>query len=287
MKIDNKAMARRIVSTLSTAQYLGAAPELTVRLLAKMKDANASVDDIAELMRVSPTISASLLKLCNSAYYYRGNAIDSVPRAVVHLGLAAVARFVYAMDMMGVFTGPAAAPGFDEAAFWKSSLAGAFLAGEIAETMRSDCGESAFLGGLLRDIGVCVIRQYFPDLFEETWAVAGSGKCSFDDACRGVCGIDHRSIAFLLAMRWKLPDAVTAVFQAPSPGHGDFRRLTDIRNLVLYSDHALRTRKTFAWDPCAQGGGLSAVSVFVAAEALDGMVCRIASDVNQLHEALR
>jgi HD-like signal output (HDOD) protein len=286
MPVDNSAIAKRILSTLSTAQYLGSSPDLTVRLLMKMKDPAVSIDDIAGLIAVSPTITASLLKLCNSAYYFRGNTIDSVSRAIVHLGLTTVVRFVYAMDMMGVFPGGERVPGFNEATFWKNSLAGAFLAQEIAEKMRFDKEESVFLGGLLRNIGVCVIRQYFPDLFEETWEITGRSGCSFGDACMTLCGLDHQSIAFLLAMRWNLPATVTAIFQPPSSGHEDVKRLILIRNFVEYSDYALRTRNMFAWDPGAHGDDSSAASLFIEAGVMDSLVARVVSDINELHDAL-
>jgi HD-like signal output (HDOD) protein len=281
----NAAVAKRILSTLSTAQYLGASPELSVRLLAKMKDPKSSADDIAGLMGCSPTMCASLLKLCNSAFYSRGNVIDSVPRAIVHLGLDTVVRFVYAMEMMGVFSGAPETRPFNETTFWKSSLAGAYLAQNLAERMSAD-EEAVFLGGLLRDIGVCVVRQYFPDLFEASWAIAERRQCSFDEACAEACGLDHRAIAFLLAMRWKLPAAVLAVFQPPARQHPEYARMALIRSIVAYSDHLLKTRKVFLWDEHVRGDNGAAQSLFVAADIVDAAVARIVSDVNGLHEAL-
>jgi HD-like signal output (HDOD) protein len=284
---DKIAVAKRILSTLSCIDYLGAPPELSVRLLSKMKDEKSSIDDIAELVLLSPPIAASLLKLCNSVYFSRGKVINSVSRAIVHLGLSAVVRFVYAMDIMSSFRGGRSVVGFHETTFWKSSLAGALLAQEIGGKEEAESEESVFLGGLLRDIGICVMRQYFPDLFEETWSVAEKKQCSYDDACTEVCGLVHRSIAFLLAAHWKLPETVMAVFQPPARGHERFQQMMLTRNIVLYSDYVLKVKKVFMWDKNATGDFSSAMSLYREADVLDQLVTHIVSDVNELHSALK
>jgi HD-like signal output (HDOD) protein len=286
MTADKAALAKRILATLSTIEYLGAPPDLSGRLLAKIKEERSSIDDVAELVSCSPTITASLLKLCNSAYFNRGTPIDSVSRSIVHLGLDTVVRFVYAMEMMGFFRGGKDVPGFHDALFWKSGLAGALLAQEIAGKEKRADIESVFLGGLLRDIGVCVIRQYFPDLFEEIWLTIGKKRSSFDEACIEVCGIDHQSTAFLLAMRWNLPAAVKSVFQPPSPEWDRYPEMVLDRSIVLYSDFLLKTRKVFAWDKNACGNAACVGTFYIAAEVIDQLVTRIASDVNGLYEAL-
>jgi HD-like signal output (HDOD) protein len=282
----NAALAKRMLATLSTIEYLGAPPALSGRLLSKIKDERSSASDIAELILCSPTITASLLKVCNSVYYNRGTPIDSVPRAIVHLGLDSVVRFVYAMEMMGFFRGGKEARGFQEAMFWKSGLAGALLAQEIAGKEQGADVESVFLGGLLRDIGVCVIRQYFPDLFEEIWLTVVKNRTSFDGACTAVCGIDHRSIAFLLAVRWNLPPAVKSVFQPPAPGWERYPRMLLERSVVLYSDFLLKTRNTFVWDENACVSEASAGTFFIPADVIDGYMTGIVADVNELFQAL-
>jgi HD-like signal output (HDOD) protein len=283
---ERPAIAKRILSTLATIEYLGAPPDLSARVLSKVNDGKSSADDIADIVLCSPAISASLLKLCNSAYYARGESIDSVSGAIVHLGLKTVVQFVYAMDMMGVFRGGRNAPGFDEAAFWKSSLAGAMLAREIAADSDIADAEPLFLAGLLRDIGVLILRQYFPDLFADALERAGQTHAGFDDACAAVCGLDHRSIAFLLAMRWKLPPSITAIFQPPALGMARYEKVVMHRNIVLFSDYLLKVKKTYAWDPYAGPDPKVGATLYMAAEKIDELVSRIVTEVNEFCSSL-
>jgi HD-like signal output (HDOD) protein len=280
------ATAKRILSTLETIEYLGAPPDLSARLMAKVNDGKSSAEDVADIVLCSPPISASLLKLCNSAYYCRGESIDSVSRAIVHLGLKTVVQFVYAMDMMGVFRGGKDAPGFNEPVFWKSSLAGALLAQEIARHCGIADAQPLFLAGLLRDIGVLVVRQYFPDLFSDVLARRGRTHDGFDAACSAVCGLDHRSIAFLLAVRWKLPPAIIAVFQPPAPGTARYEGLLLHRNIVLFSDYLLKMKKIHLWDPESAPDPNVGASLYVAAEKIDAMIAVITSEVNEFYSSL-
>jgi HD-like signal output (HDOD) protein len=284
---DRSALAKRILATLSTIEFLGSPPDLSGKLLTKIKDERCSIDDVAELVMCSPTITASLLKLCNSAYYSRGTQIDSVQRAIVHLGLDSVVRFVYAMEMMGFFRGGKDVARFQETMYWKSGLAGALLAQEIAEKEKGADVESVFLGGLLRDIGVSVIRQYFPDLFEEIWALAEGNRSSFNDACMEVCGIDHRAIAFLLAVRWNLPTAVKSVFQPPTPEWDRYPQMILERSIVLYSDFLLKIRNVFVWDLNACAGAAPSTTLFIPTEVVDSFITGIITGVNELFQVLR
>jgi len=277
------ATAQRILTTLSSVEYLGAPPDLSMRLLAKAKDRKSSVEDIAGLIMCSPPVSASLLKLSNSAFYGRGEPIDSVLRAVVRLGLKTVVQFVYAMDMVGIFRGARAAPAFNETLFWKSSLAGALVAQEIAATCGIADADPVFLAALLRDIGVLLLRQYFPDLFSETLKRAAETRSSFDEACAAVCGIDHRSMAFLLAMRWKLPATLSVVFQPPALGVECYDRHVLTRNIVLYAEYSLKINSVYPWDPRAAADPAVGALAYIASDTVDAMLLKIIAEVNELY----
>ena len=155
----------RIMTTLANIEHLGAPPDLTMRLFKLAKTENADFEDIARLIVQNPPICASLLKLANSVYYSRGYPVANVSQSIAHLGIKTVVNFVLAFEMIGMFHAREDLAQFDLNAFWKSSLAGAMLAQEIAIKLEVLDTESVFLSGLLRDIGVLVIRQYFPGHF--------------------------------------------------------------------------------------------------------------------------
>ena len=279
----DSATAKRILSTIASVEYLGSPPDISLRLLAKIKDEHSTADDVAGLIMCSPPLSASVLKLCNSAYYGRGQVIDSVSRAVVHLGLKTVARFVYAIDMMGIFTGSSSAPFFNESLFWKSSLAGALLAQEIAASYTNVETDPVFLAALLRDIGVLIVRQYFPDLFSDALTKMRHARIGFGQACSAVCGLDHRSLAFLLAMRWKLPLTIASIFQPPSPDQTRYDGVIVNRNIVLFADNRITMKKVYPWDAFGRPDDTVGASLYLPAETIDAMLLRIVAEVDEFY----
>jgi HD-like signal output (HDOD) protein len=279
------SMANRIMSTLANVEYLSSTPDLSMKLLAKVKDETASIDDIATVILPSPALCASLLRLANSVYYSRGTVITTISHAIVHLGLDAVVNYVFALEMMNTFHSSHNQDGFNGALFWKSSLAGALLAQELAikgEAFNEDVGpETAFLSGLLRDIGVLVLRQYFPDIFLEICDCVSKKGLSFDQACKSVCMLDHRAMAFLLGTRWNLPAKILAIFQFPSVNCKDYQAVIQNRNIVLYADYLLKMNKIFLWDINAAPDQSVAIFTYLPAEEVGPVISRINTEVNE------
>jgi HD-like signal output (HDOD) protein len=275
------ALAHRILSTLSTVEYLSSTPDVSMKLLSKVKDENASMEDLAAVILPSPSLSASLLRLANSVFYSRGAQITTVSHALVHLGLTAVVNYVFAIEMMNTFHADRVQSGFDAAQFWKCSLSGALLAQELALKAGVDEVETVFLSGLLRDMGVLVLRQYFQDIFSDICGRVYKGGVGFNDACKTACGLDHQAIAFILAGRWGLPRKIAAIFQPPTDASPGYAQAMAARNIVLFSDYLLKNKKVFQWDRYTAADPAIAVLTYIAAEEIDPIISKIVSEVNE------
>jgi HD-like signal output (HDOD) protein len=271
----------RIMTTLANIEHIGAPPDLTMRLFDLVKNDDANFEDIARLIVQNPPVCASLLKLANSVYYSRGVAVATVSQAIAHLGIKAVVNFVLGFEMIGVFHGRDDVSHFDLNAFWKSSLAGAMLAQEIAGKLGVEDSESVFLSGLLRDIGVLVIRQYFPDIFERVCDLVYTKNTSFDDACISACFFDHRHIAFLLALRWNLPKKILFTFQPPTEKLWEYEAVMFNRNIVIFSDFMLKMKQIFPWDANSKFLPMRSYSFDLPSDFIEETIARVVSDVNE------
>lgn len=276
------AIAHRITATLASVEYLSSTPDVSMKLLSKVKDENSSMEDIAAVILPNPALSASLLRLANSVFYSRGAQIVTVSHALVHLGLTAVVNYVFAIEMMNTFHASGVQSGFDGPVFWKNSLAGALLAQELAAQAGVDDAETVFLSGLLRNMGVLVLRQYFQDLFSDVCASVHAHKVGFNQACKNACGgLDHQAMAFILAGRWGLPMKIAATFQPPAASTQRYGEIMAIRNMVLFSDHLLKTKNMFQWDRYALVDPAVAILTYVPAERIDPIISKIISEVNE------
>lgn len=102
--------------------------------------------------------------------------------------------------------------------------------------------DTPFVCGLLRNFGVLVLRQYFPDLFKR---IFDEWVTSFATGCYHVCGLDHQFISYLLFMRWNLPMNIVSVFRDET----SLRNFNSIiRKIMLKADEVLKSNNYGQWD---------------------------------------
>ena len=65
---------------------LPCAPSLMPRLIAVLEDASSGADDIEKIIQLDPALTASTLRLANSAFFGAGQSCETVAQAVLRLG---------------------------------------------------------------------------------------------------------------------------------------------------------------------------------------------------------
>ncbi len=180
-------------------------------------------------MEQSPSVAGRVLGLAGSAFFARGKPVRSLRDAVVRvLGLELVRNIVLGIAVTGSFE-PRRVPGFDGLRYWSSALRTAALARTLAAQLsdrlvgRFDTTEygpdSAYLGGLLHNLGLLALIEVAPEAMEEVFARAAErDDRSVTRAEQALLEIDHFEVGALLAVRWSLPPAVRIVLsELPDP----------------------------------------------------------------------
>jgi two-component system cell cycle response regulator len=207
------------------------------------------MNDVVKIILEEPTVCAQILKVANSAYYYRGERINNMTGAVVHLGLENVRRILLAIELIGVFKANSVLTFFNEINFWKHSVAGALLASELSSTAAKNDTESAYLCGLLRNVGVLAIRQFLPKEFYQIYEMIGKKNVPFKNASKETIGIDHREITHLLCMRWNLPDKIIRVLSELEKNEEERETVSDVTSAIDLADAILSIKGINEWDP--------------------------------------
>ena len=107
---------------MAKVEALPSIPGSAVKLLALLENADASVQEIEDVLRLDPGMTANVLKLTNSAYVGLPNKVGSVKRAVMLLGMKKVKQLVMTSCVNAVMDG--AIPGYDLPAgeLWRHSI---------------------------------------------------------------------------------------------------------------------------------------------------------------------
>lgn len=159
---------------------------------------------LGEIISADVGVSASLLKIANSAYFGHCGTVRSIKEALQILGLSAVANAIAALSLRKAF---AHVPNLER--FWDSSariaqLSG-WLVGRLGATVVKVRPEEAFTFGLFRDCGMPAILSMFDDYFDILGRANNETTLSFTAVEDAAMELNHATVGGLLAQEWQLP----------------------------------------------------------------------------------
>jgi len=183
-------------------------PDVYFRIMDVLKSNTSSVSAIAEVIAKDPSLSARLLKLVNSAFYGFPSKVDTIPRAVMIIGVAELSMLAAGVSTIQAFTGiPEELVNMRE--FWKHSIACGVLARNIARRKAGLSPERLFVGGLLHDIGRLVMYKRLPRASTQALLFSRFNGLPFFEAEKDVLGFEHARIGAMLMKEWKFPSSLS------------------------------------------------------------------------------
>ena len=128
-------------------------PLIVTRLLELIEDPGSAIQDLQEVISMDLALTAKVLKLANSAYYGYPREISTLTQAVIVLGLNTIKSLVLAASAYNIFYKEL--PGYKMArgGLWFHSFLTASFAKMIAKKKVPAAQETAFIAGLLHDMG--------------------------------------------------------------------------------------------------------------------------------------
>jgi len=140
---------QRLLGILSKG--LPTLPAYVLDLNALLSSASVDLKKVGNVIRTDPSLSAQVLRLCNSALFGLRRRVISIEQAAILLGTERLRTLVLTCSVMQ-FAGKRLAPA-QLMAFWQHSFLAALLSERIARQLEYFEKEQAYLGGLLHDIG--------------------------------------------------------------------------------------------------------------------------------------
>jgi len=172
-----------------------------------LADPDTSALELGRHIAADQSLSATLLRQVNSAFYGFYRRVTTVKDAVVILGFREVQNLVLAASAFRVF--PNSKSPYDRNQLWRHSLASAMAAERIAKRLSLSDDGSYFSAGLLHDIGKVALDSVYPDNFQEAVKRAVAGPRPLHEVEPEVFGMDHAEVGGALAEHWNLPPLLT------------------------------------------------------------------------------
>ena len=191
---------------LKKVQQLEPIPIVVHKVLALAGDSQSSLQDMVHLVEHDASITANLLKSCNSAYLGLPVKVDSVHQAVTLLGLQQVVELVLSQnlsaDLQKAQTGYRLAKGD----LWKQSVATAMVARTLAERRDLFNLPAIYTAALLKDIGKVVLHEYVDHELDRIQDLVKKKGMSFAEAEEASIGMNHATLGGMIAKQWRFSD---------------------------------------------------------------------------------
>ena len=207
-KLETGIKLKNVIHLIRDIDGLPTLPQTVQRVKDAADDQKTSLKDIADIVESDPPIAAKLLKLANSAAYGFQNKIDDVGRATALLGPKETFAVVLSSAIIDLTERSSK---FDHEKYWQDSIFCAGLSKSIATLRDTEMASSAFMAGLLHDIGRFALAETVPGQY------AAIGPELFGDALisaeRNSFLIAHPEAGYFLASHWGLPVEIAAAIR--------------------------------------------------------------------------
>lgn len=183
---------------------LSSFPDIYYQIQNVMNNPNSSATHLANVVSKDPGLSATLLKLVNSAFFALPQKIDSITRAIAFIGGRELSSLAMSISVIRFFRDipPTVV---DMKSFWLHSVACGVFSRILANHKRELQEEQFFIAGLLHDIGRLIMFSEYPRTSAYIMALAEKRQSPLFLIEQEILGYDHTQVTGQLLEKWNFP----------------------------------------------------------------------------------
>lgn len=178
-------------------------PEVGQALIRTLDDDHANTHSVGLIISKDPALTATLLRMANSAMFGLSGSVETLDRAISVVGMSMIRSRALSICMARVATFPA---GMDRKTFWRYCL----LCAGYAEWIAGLCnlgGDEAWLAGMMLRLGEISLAKAAPFALQRVAAtpVAPAERWLRQ---RQLIGFDEGQVIAELAEHWDFPSSL-------------------------------------------------------------------------------
>ncbi len=214
-----------IISAFLTAGSLPLSRSVS-RVQTMLNRADYDAADLAEHLRMDSTLAAKVMSVANSAFFSRQPCLNT-DEAVNRLGTVQLTR-IFAQVLAGAaLMTPLKAYNLTADAMWRRSVFAA-VGSELAARRKGDEGSSAYMVGLLHQIGMLVVNTHWQKSADAVPLVRVNFEQEYAADERRLCGFDQATLGAELLRQLSFPEEVNRIVA------GQYRPISEPTAQLLY-----------------------------------------------------
>ncbi|MEW6658507.1 MAG: HDOD domain-containing protein [Thermodesulfobacteriota bacterium] len=195
-----------VPQVLRSLKNLPPFPMVAQRTLVLLNKPEVSIQELVEVVKFDPAITANILRISNSAYFGLRREIHSLHQALLLLGTQELLKIIIASGATRLFSAPT--PGYftERQGLWRHSVSCALMVDVLSRELSLPDQATGFTAGLMHDIGKIVLSLFVEQKFHEIMEVVEQQGVSFQAAEKIILGVDHAEMGGEMARMWDFPD---------------------------------------------------------------------------------
>lgn len=196
-----------------------------IRML--LRDPDSEIKDIAKAISRDPGLTASIMKLANSAGYVTMNRLETIDEAVKIIGIKGINTLLIATGVQKVVE--TRYKRYE--AVWNDSYKRAFYAQLITKRINesSKLGDQVYLSALLADIGKIVMLSLQSEIIDKIKKINGFKGMLDSTLIEEISlGISHSSLGALICKKWNFNESLIKTIELhhrPHRAEGSYKNL--------------------------------------------------------------
>ncbi|MCE5323954.1 HDOD domain-containing protein [bacterium] len=247
-------------------------PATLARIIQVTNTPDATSEQLSRVVMFDQSLATKVLRLANSAYFGRRTKAETVTEAVVTLGFASVRNLAASASVVEALFPKRLFVGFNWQDMWTHSVTCAVAAECIYNCVgrsSQEGNESAFLAGLLHDIGKLIIARALPNRFMQIVEACREYNFEMVRAENNYLSTNHSKIGYDLAQQWDFPEKISAgiaYHHMPEDAceHEDLARVVQAANMLakrLGRNYLVGVPVDISLGSIAEAAGMSAGDV--------------------------
>lgn len=180
-------------------------PDRINRIIKITEDPDSTIEDLEKEILLDQSLTSKILRLANSTHYGYPRKINTISQATILLGFKTIKSIVLASTVSKMMAKELKGYGLGKNDLWTQSQTCAIISRYIAKDVGFNGPETAYIGGLLRDIGKTILNYYVEKEYNAITNRVQFGKVSFLEAEEEILGFNHAQVGEKIAERWNFP----------------------------------------------------------------------------------
>ncbi len=183
-------------------------PQAAIKVMRMLDEEGSSFKEIANEIRKDQIITASVIRICNSALFKGSATIDTLDDALIILGRDVLVKSILLAAINNYFSQAGSGYALCYGSLYHHAVSSAIIAEKLARKSGKVRPQTAYTAGLLHDIGMVVLDQALASSAPLFYRNIQKTKANVLEVEKQIFGMDHCEAGKKLARQWSFPESL-------------------------------------------------------------------------------